>query len=97
MTNKHAPSSSIDPVIPQFTARMPLDSCRRACPSAAVVMVRVVETLPLLGNVSCVGLNVHEVSAGKPEQPKLLTVPESPLMLVTRIVMFKDWPAVTEP
>jgi hypothetical protein len=76
-----APSRSIVPLIPQRLARLSLPARLRDCPSAVVLTVIVVVTLPSLERVTCDGLKVHVVSAGKPEQAKLLTVPLKPLKL----------------
>ena len=79
---KQAPSKSNVLPIPQALARLSLKpACLLDCPSAVVVSVSVLETLPSLGRATCDGLKVQVVSAGKPEHAKLVTVPLKPLEL----------------
>src|ERR1700722_5986243 len=67
---------------------------RRSCPTAAVVIVKAVAPDP----VTCAGLKLHVVSAGKPEQTKLPTVPlKAPWSpMSTPIVCDCPWPAIIE-
>jgi hypothetical protein len=66
------------------------------CPIAVVVTVTtVVDTVPSLASVTWGGLKVQVVSAGNPEQEKLVTAPLNPLEPYKEIVAFCDWPAVT--
>ena len=70
--------------------RAPEAGCR-SCPSRVVLMVREVE--PEFATE--VGLKLQLVSAGRPEQEKLLTVPLNPFSADTLIVACCDCPCAT--
>ena len=63
----------------------------RIWPIGVVEMVKVVEPCPL----TWVGLKLHVVSTGRPEQEKLLTVPENPPRAETLMVTARDCPCAT--
>jgi hypothetical protein len=67
-------------------------AARRSCPSGVVVMVSVVEPDP---PVTVVELKLQLVSAGRPEQLKLLTAPLNPFCGDTLMATVCEFPCVT--
>ena len=92
--NRHTPNKNSDPRIAQSAARRPFVVRAWDCPRAVVVTVSVVAALPLALGVTCAGLKLQVVSAGRPEQEKLVTVPLKPYKLFAVMETLCDWPAV---